>query len=242
MLCNHEEIAVADRARLCKATGKPMAVILHNLVGLLHACMAIYFAYLDACRSSSSAPPGRWTKPSAVRTSTGPTRRSFKATRCATTSNGIPADLDRRRAGELRARLFGVDDRAEGARSTCAMTRRCRRRRRPTTCRCRRSMPSPRRRRWRPTRAPIEAIADKLLKAEHPMLLRNMPAGAPARFESIRCAGELTGVGGVGRQQRAQFPEQQASALSQHGHRRSLTTTDLILGLDVKDWEKSSPS
>ncbi len=28
------------------------------------------------------------------------------------------------------------------------------RRRRPTTCRCRRSMPSPRRRRWRPTRAP----------------------------------------------------------------------------------------
>jgi acetolactate synthase-1/2/3 large subunit len=24
-----------------------MAVILHNLVGLLHACMAIYYAYLD---------------------------------------------------------------------------------------------------------------------------------------------------------------------------------------------------
>src|SRR5207248_2547193 len=25
----------------------PMAVMLHNLVGLLHACMAIYYAYLD---------------------------------------------------------------------------------------------------------------------------------------------------------------------------------------------------
>src|SRR5262249_34674475 len=26
---------------------KPMAVILHDLVGLLHACMAIYYAYID---------------------------------------------------------------------------------------------------------------------------------------------------------------------------------------------------
>jgi hypothetical protein len=34
----------ADRARYAKATGKPMAVILHDLVGLLHACMAIYYA------------------------------------------------------------------------------------------------------------------------------------------------------------------------------------------------------
>ncbi len=42
MLCNHEEIAVQIAHGYAKATGKPMAVILHNLVGLLHACMAIY--------------------------------------------------------------------------------------------------------------------------------------------------------------------------------------------------------
>jgi hypothetical protein len=30
-----------------KATGKPMIAILHNLVGLLHANMAIYYAYID---------------------------------------------------------------------------------------------------------------------------------------------------------------------------------------------------
>ena len=47
MLCNHEEIAVQIAHGYAKATGKPMAVILHNLVGLLHACMAIYYAYLD---------------------------------------------------------------------------------------------------------------------------------------------------------------------------------------------------
>ena len=45
MLCNHEEIAVQIAHGYAKATGKPAAVILHNLVGLLHACMAIYYAY-----------------------------------------------------------------------------------------------------------------------------------------------------------------------------------------------------
>src|SRR5512145_3040026 len=47
MLCNHEEIAVQIAHGYAKATGKPMVVILHNLVGLLHACMAIYYAFLD---------------------------------------------------------------------------------------------------------------------------------------------------------------------------------------------------
>src|SRR5438552_1674174 len=47
MLCQHEEIAVQIAHGYAKATGKPMAVILHDLVGLLHACMAIYYAYID---------------------------------------------------------------------------------------------------------------------------------------------------------------------------------------------------
>ena len=47
MLCQHEEIAVQIAHGYAKVTGKPMAVILHDLVGLLHACMAIYYAYID---------------------------------------------------------------------------------------------------------------------------------------------------------------------------------------------------
>src|ERR1700730_13568173 len=42
MLCNHEEIAVQIAHGYAKASGQPMAVILHDLVGLLHACMAIF--------------------------------------------------------------------------------------------------------------------------------------------------------------------------------------------------------
>ena len=47
LLCQHEEIAVQIAHGYAKATGRPMAVILHDLVGLLHATMAIYYAYID---------------------------------------------------------------------------------------------------------------------------------------------------------------------------------------------------
>jgi acetolactate synthase I/II/III large subunit len=45
--CNHEKIAVGIAHGYAKATGEPMAVILHDLVGLLHGAMGIYYAYID---------------------------------------------------------------------------------------------------------------------------------------------------------------------------------------------------
>ncbi len=47
MLCQHEETAVQLAHGYAKASGKPMVAIVHNLVGLLHANMAIYYAYID---------------------------------------------------------------------------------------------------------------------------------------------------------------------------------------------------
>ena len=47
LLCQHEETAVQIAHGYAKATGKPMVAILHSLVGLLHANMAIYYAYID---------------------------------------------------------------------------------------------------------------------------------------------------------------------------------------------------
>ncbi len=43
----HEEIAVAIAHGYAKASGKPMAAILHDTVGLQHATMAIYNAWCD---------------------------------------------------------------------------------------------------------------------------------------------------------------------------------------------------
>jgi acetolactate synthase-1/2/3 large subunit len=47
ILCQHEEIAVQIAHGYAKASGQPMVAILHNLVGLLHSNMAIYYAYID---------------------------------------------------------------------------------------------------------------------------------------------------------------------------------------------------
>ena len=47
MLCQHEETAVQIAHGYAKASGQPMVAILHNLVGLLHSNMAIYYAYID---------------------------------------------------------------------------------------------------------------------------------------------------------------------------------------------------
>ena len=45
--CQHEKIAIGVAHGYAKATGKPMAVIVHDLVGLLQATMGIYYAFHD---------------------------------------------------------------------------------------------------------------------------------------------------------------------------------------------------
>ena len=47
ILCPHENTAIGIAHGYAKATEKPMFTVLHNLVGLLHATMAIYYAYID---------------------------------------------------------------------------------------------------------------------------------------------------------------------------------------------------
>jgi acetolactate synthase-1/2/3 large subunit len=45
--CNHEKVAVGIAHGYAKASGEPMAVILHDIVGLLQGTMGIYYAYID---------------------------------------------------------------------------------------------------------------------------------------------------------------------------------------------------
>jgi len=47
VVCLHEEHAVAMAHAYAKVTGKPLAVILHSNVGLMHATMAIFDAWCD---------------------------------------------------------------------------------------------------------------------------------------------------------------------------------------------------
>jgi acetolactate synthase-1/2/3 large subunit len=43
----HEKIAVGMAHGYAKATGMPMGVVTHDLVGLLHATLGVYYAYID---------------------------------------------------------------------------------------------------------------------------------------------------------------------------------------------------
>lgn len=47
VLCCHEEIAVAVAHGYARASGEPMVAICHDVVGLQHASMAIYNAWID---------------------------------------------------------------------------------------------------------------------------------------------------------------------------------------------------
>jgi acetolactate synthase-1/2/3 large subunit len=47
LVCQHEETAVQIAHGYTRATGRPMACILHDLVGLLHGQMAVYYAFTD---------------------------------------------------------------------------------------------------------------------------------------------------------------------------------------------------
>ena len=47
ILCTHENVAVQIAHGYAKASGRPMAVILHDVVGLLNGSMALFYASLD---------------------------------------------------------------------------------------------------------------------------------------------------------------------------------------------------
>src|SRR5690242_21604568 len=47
LLCLHEEAAVAIAHGYAKVAGKPLAVVLHSNVGLMHGTMAIFNAWCD---------------------------------------------------------------------------------------------------------------------------------------------------------------------------------------------------
>ena len=93
MLCQHEEIAVQIAHGYAKASGKPMAVILHNLVGLLHATMAIYYAHLDRVPIFIIGATGPMDEGRAARTSIGPIPPWCRATPSAITSSGTTSQL-----------------------------------------------------------------------------------------------------------------------------------------------------
>jgi acetolactate synthase-1/2/3 large subunit len=236
MLCNHEEIAVQIAHGYAKATGTPMAVILHDLVGLLHACMAIYYAYLDRVPifiigatgpmdEAKRRPHIDWTHTALVQGNA--VRDYTKWDYQPTSIDGVPESFARAYSimmTEPKGPIYMCYD--------AALQETPKPHDVPLPPPGAAAVPAP----LAPDPRAIEAIADKLLKAEHPLLLPEYAGRRRGGFESIVELAETTGAAVWDVNNALNFPNKHPLCLSLD--KESLRTTDLIVGLDVKDWEK----
>src|SRR6202045_4300834 len=195
MLCQHEEIAVQIAHGYAKATGKPMAVILHDLVGLLHACMAIYYAYIDRVPifiigatgpmdEGKRRPHIDWTHSALVQGNAG--RDYVKWDYQPSAIDGVPESFARAYSimtTEPQGPVYMCYDAAlqeaplagpiEMPQAAAVAT------------------PAP----MAPDPKAIAAIADKIIAAEHPMLLAEYAGRRAGGFESM---GEVAGTARAG--------------------------------------------
>ena len=236
MLCQHEEIAVQIAHGYAKATGKPMAVILHNLVGLLHACMAVYYAYIDRVPifiigatgpmdEAKRRPHIDWTHSALVQGNA--VRDYVKWDYQPTSVEGVPESFARAYSvmtTEPQGPVYMCYDAALQEEPLARKVALPPAGAAPT--------PTP----MAPDPRALAAIAEKLLAAEHPMLLAEYAGRRVGGFEAMVALAETTGAAVWDVNNALNFPNKHPLCLSMD--KESLRQADLVVGLDVNDWEK----
>ena len=236
MLCPHEEIAVQIAHGYAKASGKPMAVILHDLVGLLHACMAIYYAYIDRVPifvigatgpmdEAKRRPHIDWTHSALVQGNA--IRDYVKWDYQPTSIEGVPESFARAfsmMTTEPQGPVYMCYDAAlQEEPLTCEVSL-------PPASAV--ATPAP----MTPDPNALEAITGNLREAERPLLLAEYAGRRAGGFESIVELAETTGAAVWDVNNALNFPNRHPLCLSMD--KETLRHTDLVIGLDVNDWEK----
>jgi acetolactate synthase-1/2/3 large subunit len=213
-----------------------MAVILHGLVGLLHATMAIYYAYLDRVpifimgatgpmHEGKRRPHIDWTHSALVQGNA--VRDYIKWDYQPTAIEGVPESFARAYSTmmtEPKGPVYMCYDamlQEEPLTTEVVLP--------PKNAA---AVPAP----STPDPRALAAIADKLLAAEHPMVLAEYAGRRAGGFESIVELAETAGVAVWDVNNALNFPNKHPLCLSMD--KESLKHTDLVLGLDVRDWEK----
>ncbi len=236
LLCQHEKIAVQIAHGYAKATGRPMVAIVHDVVGLLHATMGIYYAYVDRA-------------PIFVIGATGPMdesrRRPFidwihtANVQGEQVRNYVKWDYQ---PGSIE----GVPDsfaRAYGAMMTepqgpIYMCYDAWLQEQPLTAQI--DLPS-----FGDAKAPVPmaadpaalaAVADRLLAARFPVLLAEYVGRTPHGFDNLVALAETVGAAVYDVNGRLNFPNRHKLNLSME--KSVFRDADLILSLDTRDWEK----
>jgi len=236
LLCQHEKIAVQIAHGYAKAKGRPMAVILHNLVGLLHAPMGIYYAYIDRVPifimgatgpmdEGKRRPHIDWTHTALVQ---GEAVRHFvKWDYQPTSVAGVPESFARAYSvmtTEPQGPIYMCYDAAlqEGPLETDV----------PLPPAHAAATPAP----MMPDPRALAAIADRLVAAESPLLLAEFVGRREGGFEGLVELAETVGAGVWDINNSLNFPNRHPLCVSLD--KGFLKGVDLVVGLDVKDWEK----
>jgi acetolactate synthase-1/2/3 large subunit len=236
ILCQHEETAVQIAHGWAKATGRPAAAILHDLVGLLHANLAIYYAYIDRApvlvigatgpmHEGKRRPHIDWSHSALVQGEA--VRNYVKWDYQPTAIEGVPESFARAYSilvTEPRGPVYMCYDAwlQEAPLETEV------------------PLPPPGTA-ARPAAigADPEALAgivDRLLAAEHPLVLAEYAGRQPGGFESLVRFAETAGVAVWDSNAALNFPNRHPLCLSMD--KETMGQADAILGLDVRDWEK----
>ncbi len=236
MLCQHEETAVQIAHGYAKASGKPMIAILHNLVGLLHANMAVYYAYIDRVPifimgatgpmdETKRRPRIDWTHTANVQ---GQAVRDYtKWDYQPTVVDGVPESFARAYGvmmTEPRGPIYMCYDawlQEAPLNHEVAMP--------PTG-----AMPVPTRLAGDP--AGIEKAAEMLVKAQRPVIMAEFAGRDPEAFHALVELAETLGAPVFDINSRLNFPGCHPLNLSMV--KDVFRDADLILCLDVRDWEK----
>ena len=238
LLCQHEEIAVQIAHGYAKACGRPMAVILHNLVGLLHACMAIYYVYIDRVPvfimgatgpmdEGKRRPHIDWTHTALVQGNA--VRDYVKWDYQPSSIDGVPESFARAYSimtTEPQGPIYMCYDAAlQEAKLSRDVPL-------PPTG----SVPTPAR--MAPDPKAIQEIADRLLQSENPLILAEYAGRREGGFENLVRLAETVGTGVWDINNALNFPNRHPLSVSLD--KGALRGVDLVLGLDVRDWEKST--
>jgi len=238
MLCPHEETAVQIAHGFAKASGKPMVAILHNLVGLLHANMAIYYAYTDRVPvfvigatgpmdESKRRPRIDWIHSALVQ---------GEAVRAYTKWDYQPAVIDG--VPEAFARAYSVMmTEPRGPIYMCYdawLQEQPLEHDVPLPPAGAAKLPSP----IAPDRAALERAAEMLLAAEHPVILAEYVGRDAAGFHGLVELAETLGAPVYDVNSRLNFPGRHPLNISMV--KAVFRDADLLLCLDTRDWERAT--
>ena len=238
LLCQHEKIAVQIAHGYAKATGRPMVAIVHDIVGMLHATMGIYYAYIDRCPvfvigatgpmdESRRRPFIDWIHTANVNGEQ--LRHYVKWDYQPASIEGVPDFFARAYAAmmtEPQGPIYMCYDawlQEQPLEKDVALPQ-------PSTNKVPVSMAA--------DGMALAEVADRLLAAKFPVLMAEYVARSSDGFDNLVALAETIGAAVFDVHARLNFPNRHPLNLS--CDKEVFGDADLIVMLDVRDWEKST--